>query len=316
MTISLASKLVSAILLSCILVGLPASAASNVIRINGAADGNASYVMEILNLALSKSDTQYKLQLDNTPVTQARNMDDVASGRMDLLWAATNIEMEKKLLPIRIPLYRGLLGHRIFIISPATQARFDKVKTFEDLKQFSFGQGTTWADSDILESNGLKVVRTNKYPGLFYMLDGGRFDAFPRGVQEPWAELETNKNLPLAVEKRIMLVYRMPMYFFTKHGNTKLVADLEQGLNRAIADGSFNEVFFRHPIVRSAIEQANMHDRLMFMIDNPTLPKETPLDREELWFDINTLKKPVAAPEPTVPEVAPVEPAPVETVTE
>lgn len=311
MTISLPRKLMAAALFLGALITLQASAASNTIRVNGAADGNASYVLEILNLALSKADTKYELQLDNTPVTQARNMDDVASGRMDLLWAATNIEMEKKLLPIRIPLYRGLLGHRIFIISPSSQARFDQVKTFDDLKQFTFGQGTTWADSDILESNGLKVVRTNKYPGLFYMLDGGRFDAFPRGVQEPWAELENNKNLPLTVEKRIMLVYRMPLYFFTKHGNTKLAKDLEQGLNRAIADGSFNEVFFRHPIVRSAIEQANMHDRIMFMIDNPTLPKETPLEREELWFDINTLKKPLAAPEPTPPE-----PAPVETVTE
>lgn len=316
MTISMASRLIPAIFFSYALMSLPASAANKVIRVNGAADGNASYVLEILNLALAKADTRYELQLDNTPVTQARNMDDVASGRMDLLWAATNIEMEKKLLPVRIPLYRGLLGHRIFIISPASQARFDRVKTFEDLKQFSFGQGTTWADSDILESNGLKVVRTNKYPGLFYMLDGGRFDAFPRGVQEPWAELENNKNLNLAVEKRIMLVYRMPLYFFTKHGNTQLAKDLEQGLNRAIADGSFNEVFFRHPIVRSAIEQANLHDRIMFMIDNPTLPKETPLDREELWFDINTLKKPVAAPEPAPTETAPVEPAPVETVTE
>ncbi len=277
-------------------VSLPTAAQSNVIRVNGAADGNASYVMEILNLALSKMDNRYELQVDNTPVTQARNMDDVASGRMDLLWAATNIEMEKMLLPIRIPLYRGLLGHRIFIIRPESQTRFDQVKTFDDLKKFTFGQGTTWADSGILESNGLKVVRANKYPSLFHMLDGGRFDAFPRGVQEPWAELETNKNLPLTVEKRIMLVYRMPLYFFTKHGNTKLAADLEQGLNRAIADGSFNQVFFRHPIVRSAIEQANMHDRIAFMIDNPTLPKETPLDREELWFDIDSIKKPVPAP--------------------
>lgn len=297
-------QLIASSLLIISFVAAPLSAQSNVIRVNGAADGNASYVMEILNLALSKTDTRYELKVDDTPVTQARNMDDVASGRMDLLWAATNIEMEEMLLPIRIPLYRGLLGHRIFIIKPESQARFDQVKTFDDLKRFSFGQGTTWADSGILESNGLKVIRTNKYPSLFYMLDGGRFDAFPRGVQEPWAELETNKSLPLTVEKRIMLVYRMPLYFFTKHGNTKLAADLELGLNRAIADGSFNEVFFRHPIVRSAIEQANLHDRIAFMIDNPTLPKETPLEREELWFDINTLKAPAAEAAPAASEEA------------
>lgn len=280
------------LLLCTVLFALPVAAQTQVIRLNGAADGNASYVLEILQLALSKLDTRYELKLDNTPVTQARNMDDVASGRAELLWASTSIEMEKQLLPIRIPLYKGLLGHRIFIINPNSQARFDQVKTFADLKQFTFGQGTTWADSDILASNGLKVVRTNKYASLFYMVDGGRFDAFPRGVQEPWAELAAFPQLPLAVEQRLMLIYRMPLYFFTRHGNTRLAADLELGLNRAIADGSFDAVFLRHPIVRSALEQANMPGRRAFMIDNPTLPPETPLTRAELWFDINKLQMP------------------------
>jgi len=199
--------------------------------------------------------------------------------------------MEDRLLPIRIPLYKGMLGHRIFIINPASQAKFDRVKTFEDLKQFTFGQGTTWADSDILASNGLKVIRTNKYQNLFYMVDGGRFDAFPRGVQEPWQELVNNASLPLAVEKHIMLVYRMPFYLFTSKKNTKLAADLELGLNRAIADGSFDQVFLNDPMVKDVLEKANLSQRLEFHLNNPTLPKETPLDRPELWLDIKTLGK-------------------------
>lgn len=270
--------------------------AQTLIKVNEATDGNGRYAMQMINLALSKIDTKYRLQIDNTIVTQARNIDDVATGRSDLLWAATNQDMENKLLPVRIPLYKGLLGHRIFIINPASQARFDRVKSYEDLKQFTFGQGTTWADSDILASNGLKVVRANKYQSLFYMVDGGRFDAFPRGVQEPWQELETNSNLPLAVEKRIMLVYRMPFYLFTGKQNQKLAADLESGLNRAIADGSFDKIFYNDPMVKSVLEKANLEQRLVFSLDNPTLPKETPLDRPELWLDINNLRQPAAAP--------------------
>lgn len=272
--------------------------AQTIIRVNEATDSNGRYAMQMVKLALSKIDARYQFEIDASEVSQARNISDVSEGRLDLMWAATNQEMEDKLRPIRIPLYKGLLGHRIFIINPGSQARFNGVKTFEDLKQFSFGQGTTWADSDILASNGLKVVRANKYQSLFYMVDGGRFDAFPRGVQEPWQELETNANLPLAVEKRIMLVYRMPFYLFTSKQNQKLATDLELGLDRAIADGSFDTIFYNDPMVKAVLEKANLEQRLVFPLNNPTLPKETPLDRPELWLDIKNLRRPTEAAEP------------------
>jgi hypothetical protein len=275
----------------------PSLAAQTIIKVNHQDDGNGRYAMQMVKLALTKIDTQYTFQVDTTPVTQTRNIEDVANGNTDLMWAATNEEMEDKLLPIRIPLYKGLLGHRIFIINPASQSRFDQVKTFDDLKQFSFGQGLTWADSDILASNGLRVVRASKYPNLFYMVEGGRFDAFPRGLNEPWAELDRHPNLPLAVEKRLMLAYRMPFYLFTSKKNTRLAADLELGLNRAIADGSFDRIFLNDPMVKSVMEKANLEGRLLFPLDNPTLPKETPVDRPELWLDINSLGNSRAASE-------------------
>lgn len=286
---------VAMILLSSIWIN-PLSA-QTIIHVNEAKDGNGRYAMQMVRLALSKIDTKYDFKIDPAEVSQARNISDVAEGRSDLLWAATNQDMENQLLPIRIPLYKGLLGHRIFIINPASQARFDRVQTFADLKSFTFGQGTTWADSDILASNGLTVVRANKYQSLFYMVDGGRFDAFPRGVQEPWGELQSHPDLPLAVEKRIMLVYRMPFYLFTSKSNTKLAADLERGLNRAIADGSFDQIFFNDPMVKDVLEKAHLEQRLVFPLDNPTLPKETPVDRPELWLDIKSLGKPAPAAE-------------------
>ena len=270
--------------------------AQTVIKVNEAVDANGRYAMQMLNLALSKIESKYTVKTQkNSDTTQARNISDVASGNLDILWAATNQETEDQLLPIRIPLYKGLLGHRIFIINPVTQSRFDRVRTYEDLKQFTFGQGTTWADSDILASNGLKVIRANKYQSLFYMVDGGRFDAFPRGVQEPWQEMAANPKLPLAVERRVMLVYRMPFYLFTGKQNTKLAADLERGFNRAIADGSFDKVFFNDPMVKDVLEKANLDQRITFELTNPTLPKETPVNRPELWLDIKTLRQAQAA---------------------
>lgn len=266
--------------------------AQTAINVNEAVDGNGRYAMQMLKLSLSKIESTYSVQTQTSnDSTQARNIEDVAAGRLDILWAATNQDMEDKLLPIRIPLYKGLLGHRVFIIRPDSQARFDRVQTYEDLKQFTLGQGTTWADSDILAHNGLTVVRANKYQSLFYTVDGGRFDAFPRGVQEPWQEIIDHPTLNLAAEKRIMLVYRMPFYLFTGKHNAQLAEDLERGFNRAIADGSFDKVFFNDPMVKDVLEKANLEQRLVFELDNPTLPKATPIDRPELWLDIKTLRQ-------------------------
>ncbi|MGV8836397.1 diguanylate cyclase [Cellvibrio sp.] len=263
--------------------------ANEIIRVNTASDGNGRYAMQMLNLALSKIDTKYELITDEKVITQSRNIELVSSGGSDLLWAATSQQMEDTLLPVRIPLFKGLLGHRIFIIRKGDQARFDQISTIEDLRQLTFGQGKTWADTEILRSNNFRVVTANKYQGLFYMLDGSRFDAFPRGVQEPWQELLDNSNLPLVVEEKIMLIYRMPFYFFTTKSNKKLAADIELGLNRAITDKSFDQVFFNDPMIKSVIEKANLKERKIFKISNPGLPKETPLEREELWLDIDSL---------------------------
>lgn len=268
---------------------LAALAQSPVIRMNEAADANGKYAVSMIKLALSYIDTPYRIEAVPGEITQARNIDEVASGRLDIMWAATNQDMENTLLPVRVPLYKGLLGHRIFIIHPNNQAKFDRVNSFEDLSSIVFAQGTTWADTQILQANGLNVLKVNKYPSLFFMVDGGRFDAFPRGVQEPWGEIAQRPQLELTVEKRLMLVYRMPFYLFVGKDDVQLADDLERGLKLAIADGKFDEIFFNDPTVKSVLENANLQDRLVFELKNPTLPPETPVNDPTLWLDVRDL---------------------------
>lgn len=271
------------------IMGFSPDSQAQTIRLNEASDANGRYSVNMIELALRHIDTPYKIETIPGEITQARNIEDVATGRLDIMWAATNEEMEAQLLPVRIPLYKGLLGHRIFIIQRDAQDKFDRVRNFEDLKQITFGQGGTWADTRILESNGLKVVKANKYNSLFYMVDGGRFDAFPRGVQEPWGEIAQRPQLALAVEKKLMFVYRMPFYLFVSNTNPQLAADLELGLNRAIADGSFDKLFYSDPTVQDVLQKSGLKNRLVFELKNPTLPAATPVDRPELWLDVNSL---------------------------
>lgn len=268
------------------LICTTATADEQVIRVNNFSDPNAAYAINMLRLALSHIDKPYRIDISTKDMTQARVNEEVRiGGDLDLAWTSSDARMEATVLPIRIPLFKGLLGYRILIINKHDQAKFDRVETLEDLKQLTFGQGRTWADTNILESNGFTVIKTNKYPSLFYMVEGGRFDAFPRGVHEPFGELAQRPELELAVEKNLMLAYKMPFYLFVSKNNPGLANDIETGFNRAIANGSFDEAFMNAPEVKDVIEKANMKHRKVFYIDNPTLSPETPLDRAELWFD-------------------------------
>lgn len=257
------------------------------IRVNEYTDPNSRYIIAQLKNALAHIDTKYKLSIMHENLTQARTNEEVKNqGLLNLCWTTSDPQIEQELRPIRIPILKGLLGYRILIINKKNQHKFSQVKTLEDLKQFTFGQGKTWTDTKILQANGLKVITTNKYPGLFHMVDGERFDAFPRGVNEPFGELAQRPDMPeLAVEESILLVYRMPFYLFVSRDNPKLGNDIETGLNRAIADGSFDKIFYSEPNIKDVLDKANMKNRHIFNLNNPFLTKETPLDREELWFD-------------------------------
>jgi hypothetical protein len=265
-------------------------AEENLIRVNDSSDPNGPYAVKMLELAISHIDKKYKVVVTKEPYSQFKIMEEVANGRLDLYWNSSNAEKEAAYNTVRIPLYKGLLGNRIFIIHKDNQSKFDNIRTLEDLKKITIGQGKTWADTKILESNGLKVIKANKYESLFLMVDGGRFDAFSRGVHEPFGELADHPQLKdLTIEKNLMLVYRMPFYLFVNKNNKTLAKDLEEGLNRAIADGSFDQVFFNDPAVKDVMAKANMKNRRAIYLDNPTLSKETPLDRKELWFDPKTI---------------------------
>ncbi len=266
-------------------------AADKILRVNDFSDPNAAYAIKMLKLAIAHSDhPDYQVEISHENFTQTRTNEEVRSkGLLDVCWASSDSSIEAQLRPIRVPLFKGLLGYRIFIINKNDQAKFDQVHSLDDLKKLTIGQGRTWADGRILEANGFNVIKTNKYPSLFYMVEGGRFDGFPRGVHEPFGELEARPNMELAVEKNLMLYYRMPFYLFVAPDNQSLAKDLETGFTRAIATGEFDKVFYGDKAIQDVMQKANMKNRKLFKLDNPLLSKETPVDRPELWFDPQTL---------------------------
>lgn len=245
------------------------------------------YAVGALRVALAELDTRYELDVNRDQVTQTRMTEELRAGKLDVIWLASSQEAEGSLLPIRFPLLKGLLGYRICIINPNNQGKFSAVRTMEDLRALTFGQGYGWPEVKTLRSNGLQVVVTSKYENLFPMVEGGRFDGFPRGVLEPWAELRSRQELGLTVDSNVLLIYRLPFYLFVSPDNPELAKTIHEGFERALRNGNFDRYFYGHEMIKSALERAKLQERkAVFHLNNPTLSKQTPLDREDYWFDI------------------------------
>ncbi len=86
----------------------------------------------------------------------------------NIIWSSTSQELENQFRPIRIPLRKGLLGYRICLIAKDQQVKLDQVKTVEDLRKLTVGQGLAWGDSLLYEALGMQVTRA-KYGNLFAM---------------------------------------------------------------------------------------------------------------------------------------------------
>lgn len=264
----------------------PAQAAEKIFypRPESASDARQDYPVRLLELALSKSGADYTPSPGTLLMPQARALKEleINSGAVQIVWTMTSKEREQQLLPIRIPIYKGLIGWRLALVNKQKAQQFGSVKGINDMKAFEAGQGHDWPDTQILRSNGLRVVGEASYDGLFKQLESGRFDYFPRSMSEIWAEADTHADKALVVDKNIALHYRAAVYYFVNKDNTKLATALQKGLDRAIADGSFDKLF--HQYNDSLIKRADLGKRVILELNNPLLPDETPLQRKELWF--------------------------------
>lgn len=246
-------------------------------------DPQQQYMLALLRLACSKTSTECKLQPARAMVqSRAIQLLQRPDSSIDLLWTMTSKERERQLLPVRIPLYKGLIGWRVALLGEGRGQLLADVRTLDDLRAYSAGQGHDWPDVNILRAAGLTVVTSSDYEPLFSMLNQQRFDYFPRGVIEVENEYLAHRDSGISIDPNILLYYPTAFYFFVAPGNKTLASLLETGLERAIADGSFDRLF--RQFHAGALRRLQLDKRVIIRLPNPLLPAETPLQRKELWY--------------------------------
>jgi hypothetical protein len=254
----------------------------------GDKDLRNSYFIDLLNLVLTKTEQElgpFRLASSKATMSQDRSLLQLQNNNgIDVVWTMSTAEREEALLPIRIPLLKGLLGQRLLMIRQQDIGRFAKVESLQDLQAFSAGQGSGWPDNKILQANQIEVVEGMSYQGLFGMLQRQRFDYFPRGINEIFDELEQHKSESFVAEPHLVISYRAPIYFFVSKQNRELAARIEQGLWIAFSDGSFDALFSRYQYDNLVNE---LRSRTVIKLNNPYLHASTPSEQSPLWLKFN-----------------------------
>ena len=246
-------------------------------------DSRMNYAFQLLQLALSKSGTEYRFQTAGVVMNQDRVVLEIEAGRtIDVAPLPASAERETRLLPIRIPIQKGALGWRLGLIRKGDQELLAHINTLQDLKSVRLAQGPEWPDTKILEGNGISVITASRYDGLFKMLEAKRFDYFPRSILEIWDE-QANHADTLVVEPHLALHYPYDAYFMVNRKNLRLAQDIRAGLESAIRDGSFDRLFQQY--FGEWIRKAHLDTRTVIELKNPLLSPETPANRPELWYD-------------------------------
>lgn len=247
-------------------------------------DPQLRYVTAVLELAIRESGVAYNPRISELVMVQSRGLDELRrnTGLIDLTWTMTSAQREREVLPIRIPIDRGLIGWRVALLKQHRLADFARIDSLQALKRYRAGQMHDWPDTPILRSNGLKVDTSDQYESLFKMLAAGRFDYFPRSLIEVREEWMAHAEMGLAVEPTLLIRYPAALYFFVSKQNRQLAADLERGLNKAVREGKLQALFEQH--FGSLLKELNVSGRRVIELRNPLLPPQTPLQRPELWY--------------------------------
>ena len=147
------------------------------------------------------------------------------------------------------------------------------------------GAGTQWSSRKIYEDNGFNVVPGYDYEALFRMLITGRFDHFPRGVNEVFTEYADRKDAfpDLAIEQDVVVQFPLPRYFFVTPKDPRLAKRVEEGLEAMVRDGTMMRMMREYHA--EMIQQADFCARRLFRIPNTLLSPKTPLGRKEFWFN-------------------------------
>lgn len=258
-------------------------------------DDDDKYFENILRAALKAADGDHTLRTLHVAIPQSRVIRSLLDdrGMINVLYTGHSSERERLMRQIDIPLSRGLLGLRVFVIRADNAHLFGTIETLDQLTgQITVGSGVGWPDTPILRAAGFDV-KTGSVHNLWQMLAHNRFVAYPRGMNEVLAELKryarTTLQVPMVSENTIMIAYRFDHFFYVGPEDETRAHIIRQGLDRIYESGEFLKIFYSDPAVEDALNDARQHNRKIYYLPNPLNSDRVRQIPEKYWIPLEEI---------------------------
>lgn len=243
------------------------------------------YPFQLLQAALKASGRPHVLRLTDAPLPSMRAYKELTGGQFNVMdtGAAPRMAAGARVLPF--PLDLGLSGYRVLLVRRDRLADLRRVQSLAELRRLRLGQGPDWVDSYILRAAGLQVVEA-EFLALFRMLEAGRFDAFPLGVDEADRLLARFQSLApsVVVLPDWCLHYRFARVFAVREDATAVYDLLNDGLERLFADGRAQAILARDPHVGPLVAGRRRLPGRVFELPNPEWTAPFQRIPESLFF--------------------------------
>ena len=263
-----------------------------IVRPLGVIDGYMTDTIswKILELALEKSGRKFYLAPSRTIRLMRREDDQIRElgDEGNLIWAGSIFAPDTELLPVEIPILRGLGSYRYIWVPTADISKFSHIRTADDLKQFSILTGQNWGANYILENEGFDI-RVGAAENLPRMLMAGRGDVLLWPIIGTFRMFEKYgvKDLDMMAVPNVVVRLPQVIYFWlAPEGSQDLHDALVSGLRAALADGSLDETIRSFPRIGEAYSNLETNDFVVIDIENPDLSAKARRELESIGLKV------------------------------
>ena len=193
---------------------------------------------------------------------------------INVIISGIDLDREEETSPIYIPLDRGLTGFRVCLVTKGSESIFNDINTLRDFRRHKMyiGVGAHWPDKDIMSFNRLPVTTSPITEDLYSMLEMHRFDCFSRSIKEVTENLKAHPDNEIVIEKNVAFIYPLADFIYVSKAEIKLKERLEKGLELAINNGQFYELFKKY--YKDSLREHDLYGRKLFFLKNNNMSEQ------------------------------------------
>jgi hypothetical protein len=199
---------------------------------------------------------------------------ELEKSQCDVFTGGANLEYSARFLRVDIPLTRGLLGYRYFMVDNEQLESLASLSTLKEFKEhLIIGSNTAKLKNDIFKYNHFNIMSSTS-GRAWLMLKGKRFNAIQRSIVGDISKREKSRA-ESSIYRNLMVYYHADLFFYVNKNRKDLHEMLFNGLKNAYENGSFMKTFDNHPDIKQALNFLNSFEEAnIYLIKNPYLDSD------------------------------------------